>query len=586
MTSPRDTGRQRRRGVLALVLLALAWAFVMQALGWAQTSYFALVKSLGDGTAHIDRYHWETRDKAWTGGHFFSVKAPGMPFAVLPLYEALERVGAPAASRGVARAAHRTGDSRWAYHALLVHAYGYDPARARRVRDEIEGEAPIVWALTLFGAGLPAFGLLLLVRGLAERVRPGTGTAAALLLGAGTIVMVFASELFGHMLATFLGFAAFAVAWRERDGPPRLWLVAAAGVLSGLAVVTEYPLFIAGAIVGLYAIARPGWVRRAVVYAGGVAAGLVPLALYNQWAFGDVAHLSYADAVDRQGYTGHWTLGLNDGGVFGIGVPHAGVALQLLVSSRGMLALSPVLFMGVVGTWLLHRHGRRAEALTVAAISVCFLAYDAGYWLPFGGGTPGPRFLIPVLPFLCLGLGLALRRFPAMTLGLAAPSLLTMLLAVGTYPLIGDDDVGLWVRRVEDGILTTTPLVPLGVTGWLSVLPLLALVAAALFAGMRATERLDRAAVRADLVRGALAVAGWGVIAGAAPALWHGGDAVVTGNWQEGVMVGAGMLAGWATIGVLALRAGVPVGSRARAGARRSARTQVVEHEHATDLAS
>ena len=255
------------------------------------------------------------------------------------------------------RARPITGDSRWAYHALLVHAYGYDPARARRVRDEIEGEAPIVWALTLLGAGLPAFGLLLLVRGLAERVRPGTGTAAALLLGAGTIVMVFASELFGHMLATFLGFAAFAVAWRERDGPPRLWLVAAAGVLSGLAVVTEYPLFIAGAIVGLYAIARPGWVRRAVVYAGGVAAGLVPLALYNQWAFGDVAHLSYADAVDRQGYTGHWTLGLNDGGFFGIGVPHPGVALQLLVSSRGMLALSPVLFMGAVGTWLLHRHG-------------------------------------------------------------------------------------------------------------------------------------------------------------------------------------------------------------------------------------
>jgi hypothetical protein len=128
--------------------------------------------------------------------------------------------------------------------------------------------------------------------------------------------------------------------------------------------------------------------------------------------------------------------------------------------------------------------------------------------------------------------------------------------------------------------------VPLGVTGWLSVLPLLALVAAALFAGMRATERLDPAAVRADLVLGALAVAGWGVIAGAAPALWRGGDAVVTGNWQEGVMVGAGMLAGWATIGVLALRAGVPVGSRARAGARRSARTQVVEHERATDLAS
>ncbi|MGI8595386.1 MAG: hypothetical protein ACR2ML_13675 [Solirubrobacteraceae bacterium] len=60
-----DTARPaRRRGLLALVLLALAWAFVMQALGWAQTSYYALVKSLSDGTTSIDPYHWEKRDKA------------------------------------------------------------------------------------------------------------------------------------------------------------------------------------------------------------------------------------------------------------------------------------------------------------------------------------------------------------------------------------------------------------------------------------------------------------------------------------------------------------------------------------------
>jgi hypothetical protein len=363
-------------------------------------------------------------------------------------------------------------------------------------------------------------------------------------------------------------------------------LVGVAGLLSGLAVFTEYPLFIAGAIVGLYAVARPAWPRRAGVYAIGVLAGLVPLGLYNQWAYGDPTHLSYADAVDQQGYTGHWTLGLNDGGFFGIGVPHPGVALQLLISSRGMLSLSPVLLMGVVGTWLLYRHGRRAEALAVTAIAVCFLVYDAGYWLPFGGGTPGPRFLIPVLPFLCVGLGLALRRFPAMTLGLAAPSLLTMLLAVGTYPLIGDDDVGVWVERVQAAIFTNTPLVPLGVTGWASVLPFLLLVAGALFAGMRATERLDPVAVRADLVPGALAVAWWGVIAGVAPVLWHKGDAVVTGNWREGIMVGAGLLAGWATIGVLALRAGVAEGLGASPGARRSARPQVVEHEQAPDPAS
>ena len=48
--------------------------------------------------------------------------------------------------------------------------------------------------------------------------------------------------------------------------------------------------------------------------------------------------------------------------------------------------------------------------------------YDSGYWLPFGGGSPGPRFLIPMLPFLAVGLACAWRRFPATTLALAVPS--------------------------------------------------------------------------------------------------------------------------------------------------------------------
>ena len=56
--------RRARAGVGALVALTIGWALVMQSLGWAQTSYFALVKALGDGTAQIDRYHWETRDKS------------------------------------------------------------------------------------------------------------------------------------------------------------------------------------------------------------------------------------------------------------------------------------------------------------------------------------------------------------------------------------------------------------------------------------------------------------------------------------------------------------------------------------------
>jgi len=94
----------------------------------------------------------------------------------------------------------------------------------------------MVWVLTLFGAVLPGIALLLLVRWAAERVEPGFGTAAAVTLGLGTIVMTFGSEYFSHIASAALGFGAFALLMREREGPRRIGIVAIAGLLAGLAV--------------------------------------------------------------------------------------------------------------------------------------------------------------------------------------------------------------------------------------------------------------------------------------------------------------------------------------------------------------
>ena len=67
-----------RAGVLAIVSLGIGWAFVMHSMGWAQLSSYAQVRALAAGHTEIDPWHWETRDKAWFGGHFYSVKAPGL----------------------------------------------------------------------------------------------------------------------------------------------------------------------------------------------------------------------------------------------------------------------------------------------------------------------------------------------------------------------------------------------------------------------------------------------------------------------------------------------------------------------------
>jgi hypothetical protein len=507
---PKRMSVRARAGVLAIVSLGIAWAFVMHAMGWAQLSSYAQVRALAAGRAEIDRWHWETRDKAWLGGHFYSVKAPGLAALTLPAYLVLDAAGAKSLARDAAANASQAEHPRWTPpdHPDLSQ-YAYSARRAHRVEVRVENEAPLIWALTLVGAVIPAVALLLLVRWVAERIEPGYGTAAAITLGLGTIVMTFAAEYFSHVVAATLGFAAFALLFREREGPARIGLVGAAGLLAGLAVSFEYPLGLLGAILFAYAVARRSRLRRAAAYAAGAAIGAAPALAFNLWALGSPFRFAYSQAVAVQGLTGHAVLGLNSSGFFGIDLPRPGAAIDLLLGSRGLLTLTPVLVIAAVGALTMRKGGRAAEAAVIGAVAIVYFLYNTGYWLPMGGGSPGPRFLIPALPFLAIGLASAYRRLPALTLALAIPSVTFMLVGTLTFPLIGDNGTGTWANQLGSGTLEQTVLTALGVhNGWLAVAPVLAAVAAAIVLAALATPRTRVGDVRPALA----AVLGWTVV--------------------------------------------------------------------------
>ena len=330
-------------------------------------------------TRHVVLYHTLTLepglfDRAVFDGRTYSDKAPGMSFLAIPTYE-VERLA------GIAKA-----PSGW----------------------EDEGDLSL-WLLRVLTSGILFLVSVLVVGRLAERYVPGTGAVTAAIFGTATLAAPLAPTFFEHDAAGAFAIAAFGLALRgsRRD------VLALAGLCAGVAVLFEYATALVAVTLAVFCAVRHGR-RTGWFVAGGVPPALA-LAAYDWAAFGSPFHLSYRYIVGQLGDRQHQ-------GFFGIGVPTWNGLREVLFVDRGLLVFSPVLVAAAAGLVLMWRRGHRGEALVAAFVTVAFVLSDAGYFLPYGGGTPGPRFFAAALPFLMLGLPFAVARFRRTTLALAAAS--------------------------------------------------------------------------------------------------------------------------------------------------------------------
>ena len=370
--------------MLLLALVAAAALTPIYIVSSQDVSRLCLTRSLLAARLTIGSCAGHTFDRASFDGRTYSDKAPGESAIAIP---AVAVTSLPAASRWPA-----TRDAR-------------------------------LWAIRLLTGGV-GFVLLVAAFGrVAEGLAPGRGGLAIVALGLGTLVGAMAATTFGHVTAGALGFAAFLAAWRRR------WVVA--GLLSGCAVLVEYEAAIIAVVLAAYVASRG--LKPLAAYVGATVPAAAVLAAYDLAAFGSPLHLSYRYVSNRFAHE-------QASGLFGVGMPHWHSVAQVLIRDRGLFITSPVMVAALVGLALLWRR-HRAEAAVCAAVALGFFLLEFGYFLPYGGTSPGPRFLIPALPFLAIGVAPALARFPRTVILLTGASLVAGITVELTWSLSDTHDL-------------------------------------------------------------------------------------------------------------------------------------------------
>jgi hypothetical protein len=467
---------------------------------WNIDSRLDLVHAIVDGhTVRIDRYHQNTWDKAVYKGHYYSDKAPGTAILGVPVYAGF--VGArklPVLGDGI-RALER--NDAWKVAIRLGKSDTQKaPAQKGRTLGGCQrsgaGNVQVIpwgnrlvppmrtWALSKYVVTIGVDALLsalfvafffwfLGAVGIGRAAR----WIATLLYAFATVALPYSANFYSHQLAAGFLFVAFALLYLRRAGWVTFWAVPAAGFLLGFSLFTEYTVALIVAVVGIYALFALRWEIRSILALG--VAGFIPIAglmAYNALCFGNALDTGYSHDFC-------WSAA-QAAGFAGFTYPHLGPLFDLTLGPfRGLFFQSPFLLLAVPGLYLMARRRLGPEALVCGAAGIIFILAISSYWGWNGGRVDGPRYLVPVVPFLVLPAAFAIAGMLGVALGRIVLLLAAAwsLFATGVLFIAGDTFPFSWLRNplfdyslpaLQRNEIASNAGLFFGLSGWTTLLPL------------------------------------------------------------------------------------------------------------------
>ena len=233
--------------------------------------------------------------------------------------------------------------------------------------------------------------------------RRSTAVATALLFGLGTMAWPYTQGYFSDPVCAWGLFAAAYGLLAAAQSGRRLYLFGS-GLAWGIAYLTRpinlltLPIYLVGLYLVIDAVSHhptaqrwqerlrtafwEGWRPLISFLIPVVAVGL--LSLWWNWVrFGDLWETGY---VATESFSANWLFGL-----FGLTVGPA----------RGLIWYNPILLLAIPGSLWFWRQERRLFLWCLALVGL-FVAVYAKWYMWHGGYSWGPRFLVPILPFLTL----------------------------------------------------------------------------------------------------------------------------------------------------------------------------------------